>query len=68
MDRARTDNDQEAIVVAGEDLGCTVACRGNCALCVLAGRDLVAQQGGLNKRIVLDGSATSTTATKDIHQ
>ena len=43
MDRARSDYDKEAIIVAGENLGSTVACRGNGTLRVLAGRDLVAQ-------------------------
>ena len=52
MDRARANNNHDTIISSGENTGGVVACVGYGALGSCA-RDLMAEKGGLDERLVL---------------
>lgn len=64
MDGAGADDDEDAVVLAGEDAGGGVARGGNRLLGLGAELDLVAEELGLHERVVLCGS-TSAQRTAD---
>jgi len=55
VDRARADDDEDAVILASQDTGCVETGGGDGLLGSWGGADLVAEESGLDERVVLCG-------------